>query len=130
MEQEKESAKDIISKINKLSYKDKFDVYQSCFSMGYVCTKDMNDRLVLISLVSLTYQKMKEKDKSITPLALLLKITGEKDTNSSFYSFLEALSIIVEDISFGIEKIDACGMKTSNEIIKKIKELLNTWIPF
>jgi len=120
----------IISEINSLSFEEKQRIYQSCFSVGYVGSGDLNDRLVLISLVSLTYQKMKEKDKSITPLKLLLKITGQKEDASSFYSFLESLAFLVEDMTYGIKKIDSCGMKTSQDIINKIKELLNTWIPF
>jgi len=124
-----ESSK-IISEINSLSFEEKQRIYQSSFSVGYVGSGDLNDRLVLISLVSLSYQKMKEKDQSITPLKLLLKITGQKEDSSSFYSFLESLAILIEDMCYGVKKIDSCGMKTSQDIINKIKELLNTWIPF
>jgi hypothetical protein len=118
------------SQINQLEYEGKRDVYQRSFSLGYLASEEMNDRLILISLVALVYQKMKLKDKNITPLAVLLKITGEKDNNSVYYQFLESLAVIADDFSYGIKKIDACGFKTSPEIINKIKELLNTWIPF
>jgi len=121
---------DLSAQLNKLEYEDRRDVYQRTFSLGYLCSEEMNDRLVLISLVALVYQKMKLKDKDITPLTVLLKITGEKDKGSVYYQFLESLAIIAEDFSYGIKKIDACGLKTSPEIINKIKELLNTWIPF
>lgn len=118
------------TQLSKLEYEDRRDVYQRTFSLGYLASEEMNDRLVLISLIALVYQKMKLKDKNITPLMVILKITGEKDKGSVYYQFLESLAIIAEDFSYGIKKIDACGLKTSAEIINKIKELLNTWIPF
>lgn len=121
---------EITIQINTLEYTDKKDVYQKVFSLGNLQSEDMNDRLVLISLIGLTYQKMKDKDSTITPLKILMKITGQSKDNSGFYQFLEALSIIVEDFSYGVKKFDSCGLKTSQEIINKIKELLNTWMPF
>jgi hypothetical protein len=121
---------DTSNRLNKLDYESRRGVYQRSFSLGYLSSEEMNDRLVLISLVALVHQKMQLKDKNTTPLAVLLKITGEKEPNSAYYQFLETLSIIVEDFSYGIKKIDACGLKTSPEIINKIKEILNTWMPF
>lgn len=125
-----ETATRISTEIDQCNFDDKKQIYQSNFSVGFLGTTDLNDRLVLISLVALVYQRMKLKDKDITPLVVLLKITGQKKDSTSFYLFLENLAILVEDLSYGIVKIDACGFKTSQDIINKIKELLNTWIPF
>lgn len=127
---EREKVANITLQIDALEYSDKKEVYQKIFSLGNLESSDMNDRLILISLLGLTYQKMKEKDSMITPLAILMKITGQSKDGSYFYQFLEALSIITEDFSYGVKKFDSCGLKTSQEIINKIKELLNTWMPF
>lgn len=116
--------------LDNLEYRDKLSCYNKVFSLGNFNSDDMNEKLVLISLVALTYQKLKEKDSQITPLKILMKITGQIEDNSGFYQFLESLSIIVEDMSYGCKKIDACGLKSSQEIINRIKEILNTWIPF
>ncbi len=121
---------ELISKIRSLDFDEKRKLYQATFSIGYVGSGNLNDRLVLISLVALVYQQMKLKDKSVTPLQLLLKITAQPKDSSSFYYFLESLALVVEDMSYEIKTIDACGLKTSQEIIKKIKEILSTWIPF
>lgn len=120
----------LANQLNKLSYEEKLELYQRVFSLGNLASEEMNDRLILISLVALVYQKMKLQDKNVTPIAVLLKITGEKDTNSVYYQFLETLAIIAQDFSYDVKKIDTCGFKTSQDIINKIKELLNTWIPF
>ena len=127
---DKHSVDSTVIVLNGMDCNDKRSVYQKVFSLGNFESIDMNDKLMLISLTALTYRKMKEKDVEMTPLKLLMKITGEEKSNSAFYQFLEALAILVEDLSYGCTKIDPCGMKSSQEIINKIKEILNTWLPF
>lgn len=119
----------LAERLNALTYEEKLEVYQRVFSLGYLASEEMNDRLILISLIALVYKNMQAKDSKITPLRILMKITGEKQ-GSAFYQFLESLAIIVEDFSYEMKKIDTCGLKDSQSIINKIKELLNTWIPF
>ena len=116
--------------LEQLDYTEKLCVFNRVFSIGNLSSSDLNDRLILISLVSLAYQKMKEKDPTITPLHILMKITGQRKDDSAFYQFLESLSIIVEDFSYNCVKIDTCGMKNSDEVFNRINEILNTWLPF
>lgn len=127
---DKNGKAELKAQISKLDFEDRKELFQSFFSMGYIASENLNDRLVLISLVALVTQRMKLKDPKITPLSVLVKISGATKDNSGFYQFLENLAIIVEDFSYGMKQIDACGLKTSQEIINKIKELLNTWLPF
>lgn len=121
---------ELSEKVDKLSYENKAHIYQRVFSLGYLASEDMNDRLILISLGALVFKQMKLKDSTVTPLKILLQITKQPVDNTAYYRFLEALAIIIEDFSYGIKKIDPCGLKTSQEIINKIKELLSTWMPF
>jgi hypothetical protein len=118
-----------VTSLEKLEYVDKLDAYNKVFSTGNLGV-DMGDKLVLISLVALTWSKMKEKNPQILPLDILMTLTGETKSNKAFYQFLEALSIIVTDMSYGCTKFDACGLKSSQEILNKIKEILSTWLPF
>lgn len=120
----------VVTSLEKLEYVDKLNAYQRVFSLGSFASSDLSDKLVLFSLIALVTQKMREKDSQETPLRILMKITGQIQDNSSFYQFLEALSIIVEDLMYGTTKFDSCGLKNSQEIINKIKEILNTWVPF
>lgn len=115
--------------LSNLSYEEKSKIYSNIFSLGFF-GENMNDKLILVSLLSLTYKRMLEKDASITPLKILLKITNQKEDNSIFFNMLESLSLLVEEMSYGVKEIDTCGLKNSNEVINKIKELLNKWIPF
>lgn len=116
--------------LDKLDYTDKLQVHNRVFSLGTFDSPDLNEKLILISLVALVTRKMREKDPTATPLSILMKITGQIKDNSGFYQFLESLSIIVEDFSYGCTKFDTCGLTNSQDIINKIKEIINTWLPF
>jgi hypothetical protein len=120
----------VIDELESLSYEDKLYVYSRVFTTGNLDTKNLDDKLVLISLLSLTYKKMKEKDSTITPLKILLSITKTTNDGTHYYQFLESLSIIVEDFSYDCSQISPCGLTSSAEIINKIKTLLDRWLPF
>lgn len=120
----------VITNLESLSYEDKLYVFNRIFSLGNIDTKNLDDKLVLVSLVALTTKKMRIKDSTITPLKILLSITKSTNDGTSFYQFLESLAIIIEDFMQNCETISSCGLNTSQEIINKIKTLLNTWIPF
>lgn len=119
------------SELIHMSYEKKRELYSDVFSLGVLNNaRTVNDKLVLFSLVSLTYLKMKEKNPKITVLEILLSITQQKQDQSYFYYFLEALAILVEELTFEAKEADSCGLKSSKEIINKIKEILNSWTPF
>lgn len=119
----------LLSQIKKLDYKDKHQIYQNLFSTGYLSLK-LNDKLILISLIALAHQKLKVKSPDLTIFTFLIKLTNTSEENTSFRAFLEALSFLVEDLTYGTKVFDSCGLKTSQEIITKIKELLAQWLPF
>lgn len=117
--------------VKNLSYDEKKNIYAQLFSLGFLNrSKNVNDKLILISLISLTYLKMQQKNPKIRVIDILKSITKQEEDNSSFYNMLEALSIIVEDHSYDCTTADNCGLKSSQEIINKIKEILDSWTPF
>jgi len=113
----------------ELTYEERRNLYINSFSLGSI-GKSINDKLILISLLSLTYIKMKAKKSDVTVLDILKSITKQTPDDSSFYQMLESLSIIVEDYCYACSEADACGLNSSQEIINKIKEILNSWVPF
>lgn len=115
--------------ISNLEYKEKLLLFKRCFGISNF-GPDLNDTLILISLVALVTSKMRDKDPEVTPLKVLIKITNVYDRTSAVYQMLENLSILVEDLTYNQIKIDNCGLKTSQEIINKIKTILDQWLPF
>lgn len=116
--------------IKHLSYKEKSNLFSELVSLGTFSSVDVFDKLVLVSLVSLVYIKMKKTKPNITPLDILVKITETTDTNSYFYSMLESLSLLVEEFSYECKTSNSFNMTDSKEIVNKIKEILSTWTPF
>lgn len=109
---------------------EKKEYYFKNFSLGSIGNGNVNDKLILISLLSLTYLKMKEKTPDIQVIDILKSITGVNPDNSAYYQLLESLSIIVEDYCYNCKTADNCGLTSSKEIINKIKGILSTWVPF
>lgn len=91
---------------------------------------NLTDRLVLISLICFAYKNLKLKNKDLTFLELLLKITKDFKPSKVFSEHLENLAIICEDFYYGTKTVENFGVKDSKEIINKIKEILNNWYPF
>ena len=120
----------VVADLSSLPYIDKQEVFSRIFSLGKFSSDDLNEKLVLVSLVALLTKQMRIQNPEITTLQLLLKLSGTIVDNSSYYQFLEGLSCLVEDALYGCTKIDACGCKTSQEVVEKIKNLLNNWLPF
>lgn len=122
------NTREIKDAIMNLSYEDKASVYSSCFGFGTLASQTLNDKLILISLIALTADKLKAKDPELRTIDILKKIAGTEGKH--FQEFLESLAIKVDDLSFNVKVFDPCGLKSSSEIISKIKELLNEWLPF
>lgn len=117
--------------IDSMDYFEKKEIYNRYFSIGSLNgVTNVNEKMILLSLISFTYLKMLEKDPKVTPLDILMKITNQRKDASAFYQTLEGLAIVVEDICYQCDKADSCGLKNSTDIINKIKEILNTWSPF
>lgn len=125
-----DSTNNIINTLQNMNYEEKADVYSYIYSLGTFSSDTVNDKIILVSLISLLYIKMKTKNSKVTPLQIILKITGQKPDNSIYYQMLETLAIIVEEFSFNCKTASPYGLKTSKEIINKINEILSAWIPF
>lgn len=114
-----------------LNYDDKSRLFARCFGFGTIESIKLNDKLILISLIAFAHSKLKIKDPKLTILDLLLQITKiTKDRNKNFYTALENLSIFIEDLTYGSNEFDSCGLDNSKDIINKIRELLQSWLPF
>ncbi len=124
------SINQIVSSINNLSIEEKSLVYTRCFGFGTLASSDkLNDKIMLISLVGLTASKLKEKNKELTTLDILVQITRAKK-GETIYEFITNLAIIVDDLSYLVNEFDSCGFTESKQIIEKIRELINSWVPF
>ena len=120
---------EISDEIYNLDYEDKKKLYSKNFSSGYLSSGNLNDKLILISLISLSVSRLKLNNPNMTTLDFLVKLTETKN-KGTFYKFLESFSIIVDDLAYEATIFDNCGLTSSKDIINKIKETLKAWLPF
>lgn len=121
----------LAQELSELSFEEKSRLYTVVYGFGSIASTNITDKLVLISLIGLSSYKLKEKNPEMTTLDFLIAITkSTKKKDEQFHNFLENLAILVDDLSYATKEFDTCGMKSSAEIINKIKEILETWLPF
>lgn len=106
------------------SFKDLKGFYQDHFSLGYL-NCDFNSKATLIALICYVTNKMKEKSPNVTHYQVIRKLADLSIPES----FIIGLAIICEDWSYGVTEFPTFGIE-SKKIPSKIKELLNTYVPF
>lgn len=109
----------------KLTFKEKAAFYNEHFSIGYI-NSDINEKLALISLIGYAVKKVREKNPDATFCQVVYKIASGMGIPEDF---LDTISIIAEDFSYGCTDFPKFGLK-DKEIIPKIKEIFNKYVPF
>lgn len=107
-----------------MTYKELSDFYQKHFSLGYLNT-DFNTKAALIALICYLTRKLKEKKPDITHYQIIKKFTPPDFDEE----FIKGLAITCDDRSYGVTEFPTFGL-TMKEIPAKIKEILNSYIPF
>lgn len=112
-------------------YKERKQIYSTHFATCSTLDQDLNTKLALVSLLCLVIDKTRDKKPDITSIEVIEMIVKHKlNPKEGFDNYLIGLAVICEDFMYGCTKFDACGFKTSQEIVAKIKEILESWIPF
>lgn len=113
----------------KPNYAELKGIYEEYFSLKYACS--LEDKLALIGLICYLTNKLRIKDPDITCWEVIAKIAFKEGTYTDEYvQSLRGLSIICEDFMYGVTKFPTFGFKSDKEILNKIKEILNNWVPF
>ena len=106
------------------SYKEMQRTYGSLFSLGYLNT-DISTKFALISLIGYLTFKLKQKKPDVTPYQVIRKIIGDDLPED----FIKGLAVVVDDFSYGCKNFPIFNIE-DKKIPSKIKEILNTYVPF
>lgn len=106
--------------------------YEKFFSSGNALSGKLNDKLELMSLICLVVFKMKKQNPDIDSKKVIELITKEDLSIPmiGYHDFLISLALKCDDLLYEIKEVDTLGYNNSNDIIKRIKTLLNEWLPF
>ena len=106
--------------------------YKDYFSTGYLNPKpdskmtSFEKKLELISLVCLVTYKTKQKNPDATHYYVLNKLSDKLGLPEDF---IKGLSIVCEDFGYHCTEFPSFGLK-GQDIVKEIRGILNTYLPF
>lgn len=110
------------------SYKDLEEYYRKYFSLANLNT-DIGSKFALISLICFLTKQARMKNPDATCYQVIMKIINGEE-NSYDMKFIRGISIICDDIMKQCTEFLTFDIKTSKDMVKKIKEILNTYLPF
>jgi hypothetical protein len=108
------------------------NLYKEYFSTGYLAlpkdekTSPFEKKLILISLICYITYKYKQKNPDITHYEVIRKLSVNTGISEDFAI---GLSILCEDLSYNCTEFPTFGLK-GNDIVKEVKAILNTYLPF
>lgn len=114
--------------VENYSYEDLKNIYNRYFTLSGI-DGDIDNKFALISLICLLTNASKKKHPNASCYQIIMKVL-ESSNNSMPDDYINGLSIVCEDFMKGSTKFNACGLKTASEMIVKINEILNKWLPF
>lgn len=100
-------------------------IYSEYFSLGYL-GNDISKKFALISLICYVTYKSKLKHPDTTPYEIIMKLSKDMGLPENF---IKGLSIICDDYLYQCTEFPTFGLK-GKEILEKIKEILNSYLPF
>lgn len=111
-----------------LSYKGLKYLYERYFSLGGIAG-EIDNKFALISLICILTNAAKKKNPDTNCYSIICKVT-ESCKNRLPEEYIQGLAIVCEDFMKGSNKFNACGLKSAKEMVDKINEILEKWLPF
>ena len=102
-------------------------IYSKYFSLNFL-GNDISNKFALISLTCSLTNKLKAKKPDVTHWSVLYKINS-KGTTHVPEDLLKGLAVLCSDFGYGCTEFPTFGIE-DKKIPEKIKELLDSWIPF
>ena len=108
------------------------DFYVRNYSIGYLNPvgdenhSSFEKKLILISLICYITYKTKLKNPDVTHYQVISKLSQNLGLPDEF---IKGLSIICKDFSYGCSDFPTFGLK-GNDIVKEVREILRTYLPF
>lgn len=102
--------------------------YAKYFSLaGLAC--DISNKFALVSLICFLTKQARIKSPDATCYQVIMKII-DNEVSQHDMQFIRGLSIVCSDLMKHCNDFLTFDMKSSKEMVNKIKEVLNTWLPF
>mgnify|MGYP003232594319 FL=1 len=110
------------------TYDELEDYYSKYFSLGHLSC-DIGSKFALVSLICFLTKQARVKNPDATCYQVIMKIIDGEESSHDM-TFIRGLSIVCTDIMKNCNEYLTFDMKSSKEMVKKIKDILHTWLPF
>lgn len=110
------------------SYQDLEEYYKEYYSLGNL-NCDIGSKFALISLICFLTKQAKVKNPDATCYLVIMKIIDGEESQHNL-KFIRGLSIVCSDIMEHCNEFLTFDIKSSKDMVKKIKEILHTYLPF
>lgn len=111
------------------TYSELEEYYRRYYSLSYLNTT-IENKFGLISLVCFLTQQARKKNPDATCYQVIMKVVGNEKFDKGRMEFLRGLSIVCDDFMKHTTEFMTFDLKSSKAMIAKIKEILETWLPF
>lgn len=110
------------------TYNDLARTYREHFSLAYLNT-DIENKFALISLVCFLTKQARVKTPNASCYQVLQKIISGEESSHDM-RFIRGLAVVCDDMMVHSKRFLTFDFKSAKEIVKKIKEILHTYLPF
>lgn len=110
------------------SYQDLEDYYREYYSLGNLACS-IGEKFALISLICFLTKQARQKNPDATCYLVIMKIIDGEESQHDM-KFIRGLSVVCTDMMKQCNDFLTFDMKTSKDMVNKIKEILHTWLPF
>ena len=111
------------------TYQELQETYATYYSLSGLNTS-LENKFGLISLICFLTKQAKRKNPDATCWMVIRKITENEIPSKEQESFYKGISIVCDDFMKHTTEFLTFDLKTSKDMINKIKEILSTWLPF
>ena len=111
------------------TYSELEETYRKYFSLSCLDTT-IENKFGLISLVCFLTQQSRKKNPDATCYQVIMKIVGNEITDKYRLQFLRGLSIVCDDFMKHTSNFLTFDLKSSKDMVTRIKDIIDTWLPF
>ena len=113
----------------KPTYDELESYYNDNFSLSGLDT-DISNKFALISLICYLTAELRKNNPDVTCYKTIMAIVKKDNVNDQYFKFLRGLSVVCSDMMKHTKDYMTFDLKSSKDIINKVHEILNTWLPF
>ena len=123
------SPTELYNEYKHLTYNEKISFWANTIAPGTFNSDNVDTKLEFISLVCVLVIAYRKKKPEITCREILYKVLGPQASGFD-KEILENISVLCENFVYNCKQANKCGLSTAPEVVDRIKQIYDSWMPF